>query len=329
MERICYIAGHSGGHIIPSITQAKKELEKNSNLKIIFFSTQKILDIKILEKHDFLNKIYLPITKIPKNKLLISKFILDLIISFFISFYYLLKNRPSKIVSMGGLVSIPVCFAGKLLGINIEIYELNVEPGKAINLLSKLTNNINICFASTQKYFPTKKCKLVSYPVRFNENIKNISQNNALEKLNFNTNLKTVLILGGSQGSLFLNNLIKDFILENKNLKFQVIHQTGKLDKFDWQSFYKAHNICAITFDYHHEMETYYIASDLIICRSGAGTLAEILFFEKKCITIPLETTYTSHQLLNAKELEKNYPDKIKLIIQNEFQNSDLNKFLI
>jgi UDP-N-acetylglucosamine--N-acetylmuramyl-(pentapeptide) pyrophosphoryl-undecaprenol N-acetylglucosamine transferase len=329
MKTICYVAGHSGGHIIPSITHAKKELEQNPNFKILFFSTNSDLDKKILAKHNFIQTIYLPTTNIPKRKLLIPYFLFGLGISFFKSFYYLLKTKPNKIISMGGMVSIPVCFAAKILGISIELYELNIEPGKTINLLSKLTKNINIAFAQTQNYFPTKQCKLFSYPVRFNDNIKKISQDDALKKINFNLHLKTILILGGSQGSLFLNNLIKGFAQDHKDLKIQIIHQTGKIDDFDWQRFYNDLCIPAITFEFHHEMEFYYLASDLIICRSGAGTLAEILFFEKKCITIPLETSYTNHQILNAEQLEKLYPDLIHVFEQKTIIHSDINKLLI
>jgi len=326
--QICYVSGHSGGHIIPSITQAKKELEQNKNLKILFFSTNSKLDKTILKKHSFLNTVYLPITNLPKNKLLLPKFLLTLLFSFFKSFYLLVKNRPTKIISMGGLVSIPVCIAGKILCIPIELYELNVEPGKTINLLSKITPQINICFDSTKKYFPTKKCNLISYPIKFDLTTKDITQQQALERINFDTNLKTILILGGSQGSLFLNNLIKDLVSDKNNLNIQIIHQTGKIDNFDWQSFYKNLSIPAITFSYHDEMEFYYTASDLVICRSGAGTLAEIVFFNKKCITIPLETGYTSHQLLNALELEKIYPKLIKVIKQNQINNLDIQEYL-
>ncbi|MDR3646069.1 MAG: UDP-N-acetylglucosamine--N-acetylmuramyl-(pentapeptide) pyrophosphoryl-undecaprenol N-acetylglucosamine transferase [Candidatus Babeliales bacterium] len=327
-KSICYVAGHSGGHIIPSITHAKKELEHNSNTKILFFCTNAELDKKILEKHEFLNTVYLPITNIPKNKLLLPKFCINLLVSFVKSLYLLKKHNIKNIISMGGLVSLPVCFAGKILGISIQLYELNVEPGKAINLLSKLTTDVNICFPVTQKYFPKTKCNLVSYPVRFNNDIKNITQEAALQKINLNAEFKTILVLGGSQGSLFLNNLIKQFVKENSNLKLQIIHQTGQLDNFDWQSFYKELNIPAITFDYHHEPEYYYIACDIIICRSGAGTLAEILFFQKKCLTIPLQTSYTNHQKYNALELEKLYPDLIHVIEQNKVNNLDIKKLI-
>ena len=65
---ICYVAGHSGGHIIPSATQSKKELNNNNQVKILFFCTKNKLDQQILNNYDFINyKINLPIYNIPKN----------------------------------------------------------------------------------------------------------------------------------------------------------------------------------------------------------------------------------------------------------------------
>ena len=220
---------------------------------------------------------------------------------------------------MGGLISIPVCLAGKLLRIPIELYELNVEPGKAVNFLSKFVSKINICFDETEKYFPFKKCNLVSYPIRFSESEKKLSKLEAIKKINLSEDKKTILILGGSQGSVFINNLFKDFILQNNNInnKIQVIHQTGS-DKFDWELLYKENLICAITFDFSDNIEQYYLAADIVVCRSGAGSLSEILFFQKKCITIPLEINSNNHQLLNAKSLEKKHPDLFCVLRQSD-----------
>ncbi len=361
-NNICFVAGHSGGHIIPTIILAKKNLEN----KIFFFTTNNQADKNILNnyKEILTQKINLPIKNIPKNKLNYPQFILSFIYNFFKSFFYLIRIKPIKIISTGGLVSVPVCLAAKFLLIPIDLYELNVEPGKTVNFLAKFCNpTIYICFASTQNYLPKNKCIIAPYPIRFDPKIKNITQQEALTKINLSPSRKTILILGGSQGSLFINNLIKDFVnklnktdlLLNKSMlpgsvrpertlsepwrveervegykrinsnftvnNINIIHQTGDID-FDWQNFYKQKSIPAITFNFNNEMENYYLASDLIICRSGAGTLAEILFFGKKCITIPLETKTTSHQLLNAQALEKDHPDLFKVIRQKDIEKN-------
>ena len=111
--------------------------------------------------------------------------------------------------------------------------------------------------------------------------------------------------MGGSQGSLFINQTIYQFIAQTNqqaDLNLQIIHQTGNQDLTNSQDFYRTNKIPAIVFSYETNLMPYYKCADLIICRSGAGTLAEILPLKTRCITIPLETIYTSHQLENALE---------------------------
>ena len=320
---IAFVAGHSGGHIIPCITQAKKELAEKAETDVLFFSTNSELDKKIFSNYNFIKyKMFLPNLSLSKK----LNFIWNFKSVFIQSLITLIKYRPIKIVSMGGLVSVPVCLAAKLLNIPIVLWELNVEPGKAVKFISKLTPNINICFEETRKYFKNKTCNLVAYPVRFDESLKKTNQKDILEKIGFNISKKTLFIIGGSQGSTFINNLVKDFIIQNPTIKekIQVIHQTGA-DKFDWKNFYQSAQINAITFDFYNKVEEYYMAADIIICRSGAGTLAEVLFFEKRCITVPLKTNTTSHQILNADALMRQYPHLFYVIIQNDIvQNKNL-----
>ena len=116
--------------------------------------------------------------------------------------------------------------------------------------------------------------------------------------------------------------MIKQCIIQNpeafKNI--QIIHQAGAQDTTDWNSFYKKHKIDAVTFDFSKTLHTYFSIADLVVCRSGAGSLFETAFFKKPCITIPLETKQNSHQVLNAVEMQKLYPKFFTVIRQNELQ---------
>ena len=370
---ICFVAGHSGGHILPCLTLAKNY----SDYKINFITTNNKLDLDILghtfrlhmklrrtsdipcptkplDRHlvrrsfnvvgsfsdgwlaksgsvlrslsvvrciEPLNEnvhkniinclLKLNLDKIPDKFYQVPKFVFKLFISFIKSFIFLILNRPKKLVTTGGLIAIPVFIAAKILLIETEIYELNVEPGKATKFLAKFNKNIKICFKETKKFLPIN-CNLVKYPVRFSEKDKIFNKQEIIDKLNFVINKKIILVLGGSQGSLSLNNLVKEFI-ETKRPNIQFIHQIGSNDLTNWQEFYKTHNLNAKIFSYETNIKDYYLISDLIICRSGAGTLAEIIFFNKKCLTFPLETKSTKHQLLNAETLAKNHPDLVTI----------------
>ncbi len=309
---ICFVAGRSGGHIIPALTLAKKHKQKHKDASILFFSTHTELDKKITK-----NKIitwYKPLKlgNIPYKKLYLwPQFFFHFFKAFFVAFYFLFKTSPSKVVSTGGYIALPVCIAAKVLYIPIELFELNVLPGKTTQFLAPFAQTINICFKGTKKHLKKYNCIEKEYPISFEKN----SNNSMSLPSNFSAKKKTVLILGGSQGSLFINNTVKKWIQEKKHHDIQIIHQTGANDTTDWQSFYNHYSIAAVSFAFSSAIEKYYKIADLIICRSGAGTLFETQFFNKKCITIPLATKTNTHQIENAKSFVKQYK-KMSYILQ-------------
>ncbi|NBQ18022.1 hypothetical protein EBU24_06940, partial [bacterium] len=133
-------------------------------------------------------------------------------------------------------------------------------------------------------------------------------------------------ILGGSQGSFFINELIKKACLIDKNYfsNIQIIHQTGQqVDSL--KEFYQEQNIVNLTFSYTAHINEFYPAADLVICRAGAGTLFETLFFKKPALVIPLETITTDHQLDNALSFSKEHPELFSVLRQKELEtNSSL-----
>ena len=323
---IAFVAGKSGGHLLPCITKAQQIIAQQPETKILFFTTKGTLDKTIVEKYPFLsNVVFLPIQPFPhKHFWRYPAFIWHLITSFFISLYSLFQHKPTSVISMGGLISMPVCLAGYILKLPITLYELNVVPGKAIRALAPLATSLFICFEKTQQYFK-KKCILTHYPIRFSKHHKTISKEVACQKIGLQSKLPTLLILGGSQGSLFLNNIIKSWT-QTINFKqpIQIIHQIGNNDTSEWHTFYKTLNIPALVFSFHHEIEHYYAAADIVLCRAGAGTLFEILFFLKKTIVIPLETTKNNHQLSNALACAQNYPTLITVVRQQEIRQNGM-----
>lgn len=322
---ICFVAGKSGGHLLPCITKAQQIIAQQPETKILFFTTKGTLDKTIVEQYPCLtNVVFLPIKPFPNKRFWrYPAFIWHLITSFYISLCMLSRLKPRSIISMGGLISLPVCLAGKLLMLPIILYELNVIPGKAIKALAPFATSIFICFEKTQTYFK-KKCTFTHYPIRFSEHHKLLSKEYACKKINFQAHIPILLILGGSQGSLFLNNVIKSWIQRVNPQSIQIIHQIGNNDTTTWQSFYKSVNIHAIVFSFHHDIEHYYAAADIILCRAGAGTLFEVLFFKKQCIVIPLETNTNNHQLSNALACTQEYPLLITVMRQQELHQNNM-----
>lgn len=312
-KKLAVVAGRSGGHIIPALTIAQQH-----NAHALFFSTDTALDQTILKDHA-LHYVPLTLPNIPRNPLKLIVFGFQFMRAFFKSIYELYRFKPQELISTGGYIALPVCIAAYCLRIPITLYELNAIPGKATSWLAPLATTIHICFENSAHYLPKKKCVLSAYPLRFAAHAHN-EQHTIAPSLGFSPEKKTILILGGSQGSLFINERFKLALESNSSLRssIQVIHQTGGQDQTDWTSLYTQHKIPAIVFDFQNDITPYYRAADLIICRSGAGTLFEAMFFRKPCITIPLETQTTDHQIDNARAMAKQYPHLVTIMYQKD-----------
>ena len=317
---LAFVAGKSGGHILPCLTTAEKMHHKNPQVELYLFTTGTPLENKIINKHPHVQQVVpATLSDAPGYKIwLWPRFCWQMLCYFKNSYAYLKQHTPEKVISYGGLNSIPVCLAAKWLHIPFELHELNVEPGKAITFLSYFTDTIHICFQATKKYFPKKKCILEPYPIRFTQNVERT--NELYAKYNLVPTKKTILILGGSQGSQWLNETACKALCSMPDAHtIQIIHQTGNQDSQTFTPAYQAADIHGITFSFTHNLEVFYALADCVICRSGAGTLFECMHFKKPCITIPLEVAGNNHQVANAYAIQEMYPHACKVIEQKDF----------
>lgn len=330
---ICFVAGKSGGHLLPCLTQATQIKQENPQTTLYVFTCGSPLDYKITQNYpDITHLAPTPLDNPPYGQpWMLPWFAVKTAWYFLKSFYLLWQIKPAKVISMGGFVAIPTCLAAKILGIDIQLYELNVEPGKATVFLSKFTDTIYTCFAATQQYFPKHRCQHFDYPVRFSNQDLVFDKQALLQKYGLTSHRKTVLILGGSQGSVLLNQTMKELIETNLQAKngLQFIHQTGASDDFDYAQFYQEHHVPAHVFSYSQHLQDFYNIADIIVCRAGAGTLFEIKFFNKKCITIPHQTANTNHQIKNVLELQQQYPEQFIIIPQSDFSVATMWPYLL
>lgn len=336
---IAFVAGRSGGHIIPALTLAQQIKATNEHAHILFFTTAHPLDHAIIKKQGaIINKhVALKLGNVPFfNIFKILVFIINFTRAFIRSISYLREYKPEKVIGMGGYISVPVCLAARFLRIPVHLYDLDAKPGKATRFLAKYAEKIYICFEQAKELLPAQKCELAQYPIRFALAAKTISQTSALTQLQLHHNKKTIFINGGSQGSLFVNICIKEWLDLNPHLHslIQIIHQTGSFDKFDWRTHYQNLDIPSVVFTYKEDLLPCYAAADVIISRAGAGSLFEALFFNKPCIAIPLETSATSHQKDNARALFYQHPHLFTLLTELEIKSDNmilfrvLNKFI-
>ncbi len=338
-QKLCCVAGKSGGHILPCLQFAKDQYTPDAQL--IFISTTSTLDATVLKPFALTDHLALYLPSIPyKAFWRLPIFCVSTLRAFVQSVWYLKTQKPDRIISTGGFIGLPVCLAAWILRIPIDLFELNAVPGKATVALSMFATRIFICFQDAQKAFK-KPCLLTNYPIRFRgpslpsttlklritetlrwtEQDKTPSQHTADINFAYSSDKKTILILGGSQGSEFLNATVQT-LPQTLLSSCAIIHQTGQSSVAACTAFYKARNVTAHVFAYELDLAPYYQMADLIVCRAGAGTLFETMFFRKPCIIIPLETATTDHQLDNAYAIQNMHPELVTVVRQNDIRTN-------
>ncbi|MFQ6032770.1 MAG: undecaprenyldiphospho-muramoylpentapeptide beta-N-acetylglucosaminyltransferase, partial [Candidatus Zixiibacteriota bacterium] len=228
--------------------------------------------------------------------------------------YYVLKSlyqslrilneeRPDLVVGTGGYVSFPVVFSASLKNIPTLIQEQNSYPGLSTRLLAFFVDRVCLSYLSSIKYFSTKKKLMVAgNPVR--EGIVSASRFEALRNFDLDPNKKTIFIFGGSQGAHAINLAVLDaldFLSEN----WQLLWQTGENDFVSVSETVKGKKIKCLVFPFIDDMSSAYAASDLVISRAGALTLAEITVSGKPSLLIPYPFATADHQRYNAEVLQK------------------------
>ncbi|MDR1928607.1 MAG: UDP-N-acetylglucosamine--N-acetylmuramyl-(pentapeptide) pyrophosphoryl-undecaprenol N-acetylglucosamine transferase [Endomicrobium sp.] len=315
---IIMVAGGTGGHIYPAVVLAEELISVGYN--VIFFINNNLISKEILKISNF-KYITFDIINIPKKfSLLFVLFFIKLTFVFLKSLKQMLILKPLAIIGTGGCISVPVVVAAKILKKTIFIHEQNAIPGKANIFLSKISDRIFLSFSCSKEYFKNKNVFIFGYPIR--KNILMTSKKQSIKKLNLKKRIFTILVFGGSLGSFNFNKIICETLLDliYKNVKIQILHISGFNDYiFIKKQIRGFENSNYKLFRYMHNISYAYAASDIVICRAGAGTVFELLALNKSAILVPYSYATDNHQYWNAKQIEKNN----KIIIINE---KDLNK---
>ncbi len=303
MKTVIFTGGGSGGHVMPAITLIK-ELKQYENLSLFYIGSRKGIERSLLP---VLVDRYHPIYTGKLRRYLSLENFFDLfrvLIGFFQSVFILLKykSRDTLIFSTGGFVSLPVVYAAKLTGKKVFVHEQTSVSGLANKLASFIADKIFISFESSKKYFPAEKTFYSGYPLRdecFTREVTEV----IIDGIVLKDILKPILfITGGGNGSKLLNKLLLDN-MELLSKEYFIVHQVGKLFINIFQK-YTNDSYKPVAF-IDNEMIDLFKLSSVIISRSGAGTIAELLALRKKTILIPLKNSAKNEQYLNAKEAEK------------------------
>lgn len=306
--KIVFTGGQTGGHFYPiiSIAQDLRKIIREEHLiePQMYFIAPDPYNRAVLFDNNITYK------RVMSGKQRIYSSILNFLDKFKIGFgileatWKLFWIYPDIVVSKGGYGSVPVVFAAKLLGIPIIIHESDSAPGRANLWASKYATKIAVSYPEAAHYFDEKKVAWTGNPVR--DEIKKPILEGAHAYLQFDPSVKTLLILGGSQGAQIINNMIIDTIPELVE-EYQIVHQTGKnnykevKETADLLLKSNPHSDRYVCYPYLNDvaMKMAGGAADLIISRAGS-TIFEIASWNKPSIIIPISDTNNDHQRKNA-----------------------------
>ncbi len=295
-KKIVIAGGGTGGHIYPGVAIAKTIEKLDKNIEVVFVGSALGLETKIIPREGF-SLVLLPAGKLNYSGGFINKIktFFKLPMAFVKSAYWLIVNRPLFVLGVGGYASGPFVAVASLLKFKTAIWEPNAHPGLTNRWLSKIVNKAYYVFDESAPYFSCRQKQKVGLPVR--------QELESLEPVAREDNDFHVLVFGGSQGSKYLNDVIEKMVIAEASWlhKGRLIHQTGVNDYSQINEKYKQSVFHVQAYEYLHEMNKYYEWADLVICRSGASTVAELAAVGKPAILIPLPTSADDHQLKNAK----------------------------
>lgn len=296
--RVVIAGGGTGGHLFPGIAIAEEFMIKDPTNQVLFINTGKPFETSILMnlglnqkritaagiKGQNFKKKAVSLLKVPKG--------------LFESMRILKKFKPDVVLGIGSYSAGVVVLGGWLMGVKIVLHEQNILPGMTNRLLSPLAHRIYVSFEKTKAWLIGKQIKLTGNPVR-----KKIL--NCEKRENKNRDRFTILIVGGSQGAHSINMAIMEAIeqLDTKESIF-FIHQTGAADQAKVKARYRAAGISAIVQAFFDDMAHAYKDANLVICRAGATTVAEITTLGKPALFIPYPFAADDHQVLNARLLK-------------------------
>ncbi len=332
--KVIFAGGGTGGHLIAGLSIAEEISSRFPDTDIFFFGTDKKKESGYIEKNGYKYK------QIETRKLTsfisLPVFVFVSLIGIIHSFINIIKIKPDIIIGLGGYGSVLPVIAAYTIGVPIVLIEQNVIPGRANRLMARWIVDSIIChWENTTKWLKkVHSIHVTGIPIRRNiiKNKTDIVDNT----LGLDFQKKTLLIMGGSQGAQAINKVILQSVPKLKTLipNLQIIHLTGKYGYEEAKIAYDKMEMRAFVSEFLDDIGIAYELSDLVICRAGANTTAEISEVGIPAIFIPYPYATDNHQYWNAYELAKRggaliikqeelEPEKVIELVSNLLMNDE------
>lgn len=299
-----FAGGGTGGHISPALALADALQRVTDKPEILFIGSAGKLEETLVPKNGYqiqlikisgfnrrniIKNISLPfkiLSSVNKCKSILRKF------------------KPDVVIGTGGYVSAPVVYAALKLNIPVLLQEGNSLPGMVTKMFCEKADKVIVNFEDTINYLKRKDNALViRHPIRYFAEKAN--KDDSIKFFELQPGKKTLFVFGGSQGSVSLNNEIKKILPLLYNLEINLIWQTGETKFEEFKKIAEPFEERVKVFSFIHKMDIAYSASDLVVCRAGISSIAELAVFKMPVILVPFPYSSENHQEKNARSLEK------------------------
>ena len=303
-QRVVFAGGGTGGHLFPALAIADAMRRMAPDLEIRFIGARKRIEAHVVPAHGYaFNAIWIAgfRRRVTLETLL---FPLKLIVATVQSFILLLRFRPAAVVGTGGYVCGPPVFAATVLGIPTLLQEQNSYPGVTTRMLAGRVREVHIAFEATRKFLRrVAGVYLSGNPIR--SSVGTIERSEGLKRLGLRSSRQTLLVVGGSQGAASINEamLASPDLLSRPDVQVLWLAGQSELDRMKTRIAELGTGDGVHLYGFLDEMPSAYAAADLVVCRAGASTLAEILCAGLPSILVPYPHAAADHQTMNARTL--------------------------
>ena len=296
MSKIIIAGGGTGGHLFPGVAIAEELRAREPDAEILFVGTRRGIEARVLPDLGWPLE-FIEVSGLKTvGALGALRGMLRLPRALWQARRIVKKFRPDAVIGVGSYASGPLVLAARLRGVPTAICEQNSIPGLTNKLLGRVVRRVFLSFDESRRFFKAKKIAMTGNPVR-RALIAGLQQAEAHDRL-------TVLVSGGSQGAIAVNELASLALIAIAKVQpLAIVHQTGEKDLEATKARYAAAGVTAECSAFIKDMASAYRRADLVIGRAGATTVAELAIAGKPAVFIPFPFAADNHQELNAREM--------------------------
>lgn len=304
MMRVLIAGGGTGGHVFPGIAIAEALREQGVADEVVFVGTEHGIEARIVPREGYQFEALSGTGFVGKSLFRKVRSLWILGKSYCEARSLMQRIRPHLVIGVGGYASFSAVLAAHFRGIPTLIHEQNAVPGLANRKLARFVDAIAITYQESMPFFPAEKTVLTGNPVR--KALLRVDQRAVQTAFQLPPDRFTIFVFGGSTGAHRINRMVVEALRSLTDLReaIQFIHQTGEADHQSIAAAYAELGFSGIVVPFVYRMGEAYARADLVLCRAGATTLAEITSLGKAAVLVPYPYAAANHQEMNARKLE-------------------------